>query len=950
MEKDRERWIYRILPVIVIVLQFIIVFTIIGIFQIKDMTLAKGKVEEYNTGWTMIRENGEQSPVQLPYDATSHAGEQVLLQKHIRQEDLGKTLIFLSADKEVIVYVDGEKIYTFGTNDKRLFGHTPGSITNFVDIPRTVTEGVLTIAMTSEYDNYATYMSNMRIANRDVAILQVLKENIGNLACSVILIICGVFLLVFSCMQYAQKKNTYGMYFLGILLIWVAFYYAIETKILHILYGNQTLYSFVIFSFLMCFPILLLLHYIRAENWEDKKSLNILLMVSYGNVFLQIVLQICNLVDFLQMAFMSHILMFVSIICIIGQYSRKVKNGTVKTVWLETMAMCLIGMGSIVDLYRSYTIKVGDLGKYSRFGTVIYAVIMLFLCLKRVIQSMVSETQRQNVILKESEQRAEKANRAKSEFLSNMSHEIRTPLNAVIGMNEMIIREEKEEEVKQYALAAQHSAQALLSLINDILDISKIEAGKIELVENEYEVMSLLVDSYNLIINRLTDKGLVANVNCDKMMPQKLYGDMFRIRQIFVNLLTNAVKYTNEGHIDISLKGYHTPEGFWLQFMVKDTGIGMTKENVAKLFNKFERFDLNRNRNVEGTGLGLSITKELVSLMGGTIDVESEYGKGTCFTVSIPQKIICEEPVGTFELETWKNVKEQEKYERSFTAKNACVLVVDDVDINQKVFRNLLKQTLIQIDTASSGAECLAMAQKKKYDLIFMDYMMPNMSGVETRYKMLADEHSQNKETPMIMLTANTLAGVEEEYKKEGFAGYLSKPIDGEKLEFLTRQMLPEDKIDGAVQSQEKETEMGLEKHVTEQENKEEEGEKIVTNEERITYLKNTIKDMDTEMALAYCAGSVEFYLEMLKSYADSGKTELLQNYYAAKDYENYRIVIHSVKSTSRTLGFTVMGDMAERLEYAIKEENFTYVTENHLAALKYLGQINDAINQSIDL
>ncbi len=906
-------------------------------FQVQDMTLAKGKTYDFNKGWHLIYGDKSVKNIEsLPYLSESKAGETLIMETKVPSEYLGMTLYFLSADKEIVIRMDGKEIYSFGKNDKRLFGHTPGSVVNFVDLPETADEGILQIEMVSSYDNYSSYLATMRVAKRDVAILSLLKRHIVDLLCSIMLIFCGILLLVFSGMQHFQKKNTYGMNFLGILFIWSAFYYAIETKVLHILYGNQTFYSFVIFSFLMCFPILLLLHYIFAEGWEKTKRFSYVIILSYINIFVQFILQLLNVVDFLKMAFVSHALMFAAMAFIIQNYAKKVKQGELKSAWLEMVSMLFIALGSAVDLYRNYLYKVGDMGKYSRYATTLYAILMIFICVRRMMHSATAETLRQNEALRRSEEQAERANRAKSDFLSNMSHEIRTPLNAVIGMNEMILREEKNDEIRNYAVSVNHSAKALLSLINDILDISKIEAGKIEIVEDEYEVSSLLVDSYNMVDERLKKKGLKSYVYCDENLPKVLYGDMVRIRQVFVNILTNAVKYTESGQVEISMDGSRHERGIMLRMRVKDTGIGMTKENVERLFNKFERFDLSRNRNIEGTGLGLSITKELVTLMGGTIEVESEYGKGSTFTICIPQKIIDASPVGTFDLKVWQGRKEEKKYVKRFTAPDANILVVDDVEINLQVFSNLLKETKVSVDTALSGKKCISLATEKQYDIIFMDHMMPEMNGVETRKELSRTPDNKNENTPVIMLTANALTGMKEKYMEEGFADYLSKPIDGAELEKMILKYLPQEKIcdDSHTDDFTGQTQAAASEMESEQEEL-----------KPLEILKSKIPNMDISAAIAYCAGSEEFYLEMLKNYSESGKKEKLEKFFEEQDWENYQVDVHSLKSVSRTLGLMDMGDMAEKLEAAAKNRELDYIQAHHQEAMEYLEKITGYIS-----
>lgn len=396
--------------------------------------------------------------------------------------------------------------------------------------------------------------------------------------------------------------------------------------------------------------------------------------------------------------------------------------------------------------------------------------------------------------LKEEKKLADRANRAKSTFLASMSHEIRTPIHAVVGMSEMILRESKEEEILSYAGDIHSAAGSLLSIVNGILDFSKIESGRMEILPVSYQLSSLIHDIYLLITDRAEKKDLMLQVYVDESLPSTLYGDDIRLKQIVTNLLTNAVKYTESGSVTLDITGTVQNETCELLVQVKDTGIGIREEDIRKLFQAFERIEEKRNRTIEGTGLGINITQQLLILMGSTLHVESVYGEGSCFSFRLKQKVIQREPVGNLE-ERLQNEKRQEVHRAGFRAPDVHVLVTDDTEMNRRVFRGLLKQTEILVAEAASGQECLTKAREEKYDLIFMDNMMPDMDGIETMQWLRTDVWGKNTKTPIIMLTANAIAGAKEEYERAGFDGYLSKPIDPRKLEAIICQFLSEDRI-----------------------------------------------------------------------------------------------------------------------------------------------------------
>ncbi len=410
-----------------------------------------------------------------------------------------------------------------------------------------------------------------------------------------------------------------------------------------------------------------------------------------------------------------------------------------------------------------------------------------------------------NEELEEANLRLASASEAKSNFLANMSHEIRTPINAVLGMDEMILRECKDRQILEYANDIDSAGHQLLSLVNDILDFSKIESGKMELHPVEYEMFSIMNDCYNMIFMRAKRKDLAFSIVNDPNIPAFLYGDEVRIRQIIMNLLTNAVKYTKDGSVTLKFDFENTDEdNINLIISVKDTGIGISEDNQKYLFDSFKRIDEKTNRNIEGTGLGLSITKKFTDMMGGTIEVDSVLYEGSTFTVTIPQKIADKGTVGHFGERLNKrgetsssdtdSADSSDKKDK-FTAPHARILVVDDVKMNLNVVRLLLKNTGIQVDLASSGDECLKYTLMKRYDVILMDHMMPIMDGIEALHRIREQADGLNTDTPVVALTANALVGAQEMYLSEGFISYLSKPVKGADLEECLLKILPEDKI-----------------------------------------------------------------------------------------------------------------------------------------------------------
>jgi signal transduction histidine kinase/CheY-like chemotaxis protein len=389
--------------------------------------------------------------------------------------------------------------------------------------------------------------------------------------------------------------------------------------------------------------------------------------------------------------------------------------------------------------------------------------------------------------LVEAKRHAEEANTAKSDFLANMSHEIRTPINAILGMNEMIIRESKDDDTLLCAKNIESAGHSLLSIINDILDFSKIESGKIDFVNAPYKLSSVLNDVVNMTNIRAKEKKLEFETYVNENLPDELYGDEMRIRKIMVNLLGNAVKYTKSGYVKLCVDGTRRDDVIDLEIKVEDTGIGIRPEDMDKVFSRFNRAADNEVRNIEGTGLGLTITKSLTEIMGGSISVDSTYGEGSVFTAVIPQRVCSEDVIGDFRERFKESIKEKSSRE-SIIAPNAKLLVVDDNIVNLMVVKGLLKNTQMRVATAESGKDALKALANEKFDLIFLDQRMPELSGTETLRRM---KRIPGFDTPVICLTADAVLGAKESYLNEGFDGYLSKPIETAQMNDVLKEFLP---------------------------------------------------------------------------------------------------------------------------------------------------------------
>ena len=509
--------------------------------------------------------------------------------------------------------------------------------------------------------------------------------------------------------------------------------------------------------------------------------------------------------------------------------------------------------------------------------------------------------------LDKARQEAIKASKAKSEFLSNMSHEIRTPINAVLGMNEMIIRETKEREIAEYAANIQSAGRTLLSIINDILDFSKIESGKMEIVPVSYDVSSLVNDIVNMVKSRAEKKKLTFIPEIDENIPSMLYGDDVRLRQIITNILTNAVKYTHTGSVKLVMKvNFIENDILRLEVSVSDTGIGIKEEDMDLLFNSFQRLDQEKNRSIEGTGLGITIVQKLLAMMNSKLNVSSVYGKGSTFSFIVEQKIVSHEPMGNYE-ERFKAISDNHTETERKTAPDARILVVDDNETNLLVAKNLLKKTLARIDTAGGGRECIRLLSANAYDIVFLDHMMPELDGIQTLKLIKEDNIGGN--AVFIALTANAVHGARQTYLDAGFDDYLSKPFSGHDIEKCLFSHIDKSLI---------KTERVEEKPVQE----------AVTTEHEPE--KNEMFDVETGMF--YTGGDKASYDEILRVYVQKSpsKQELIMKLFEEKDWKNYVIEVHALKSSSLTIGAKPLSELAKELELSGKAENYEPILEKN--------------------
>ncbi|MBQ7584521.1 MAG: response regulator [Lachnospiraceae bacterium] len=630
---------------------------------------------------------------------------------------------------------------------------------------------------------------------------------------------------------------------------------------------------------------------------------------------------------------------------------KQVKNGTVNTMVEDED--CTLFINDVMDKWY-VIITVGDTELFEEahsqllvniiVSLIIFSLITFFYYLGykneqaygRKMEEMRVDRQKQEYeakVLKLEKMSADEANKAKSRFLADMSHEIRTPINAILGMNEMILREAAGTDIIEYARNIGASGRNLLQLVNSILDFSKIEDGKMEIVPVRYGLSSLITYLVNSISERARAKNLEFIVDVDPSLPSELYGDDTRINQVIMNLLTNALKYTPEGSVTLTMKEKERQDGeVLLHVEVRDTGIGIREEDMGRLFESFERLDLVRNRNIEGTGLGMPITTKLLDLMGSGLRVDSVYGEGSVFSFDLWQKIENETRLGDYKpasvYETDARVDQGLLY-----APDARILITDDTKMNLIVAVNLLKRTAIRIDTALNGEEAIGLCKKTAYDVIFMDQRMPGMDGTQTLKAIRALEDGRNGDTPVICLTADAIRGAKERYMAEGFTDYLAKPVEGEALEKALLTYLPKEKIQEKPADKDRQTDTG---------------------DAAVDPLSDALKraGVDTKKGLVFCRKDEDMYRMILTEYArdHEERRDKLQEYYNRSDWDNYMIFAHSLKSSSKTIGALELSSIAGELEAAAGDRDEGLIRREHERAMELYKGVAAAIRENLEI
>ncbi|MCR4793239.1 MAG: response regulator [Lachnospiraceae bacterium] len=747
----------------------------------------------------------------------------------------------------------------------------------------------------------------------DSAFFSFLMQRYGlSMMLSEILMIFSAVIVVISFAMMIVYKRRIEMLFgaMGILVVsgWIV--------------TNSYLYPFVyghyhvdgVMNYLLCLlmPFNLLFYLDALQHGRYRKVISKVMYLAIGNLLFWPILHFTGVVSFSDILLYINILLGIQVLAVMVILVIDTIKGRVREYKYTAMGFAgflVCALYELIYLNLSSTL-------HDELPMLVGLAIFLTLSVVQQICDLrkISDDKQKAVALSE----------AKTNFLASMSHEIRTPINSILGMNEMILRENKDPQIDDYASSVKSSGKMLLMLVNDVLDFSKIEAGKMEITENDFSMSVLLRDIMPMLKERADEKKLGLNTVLLNEIPDGQISDEIRIRQILINLINNAIKYTDKGSVTLMIGGeYVADDSFTLKLDIKDTGRGISEEGQKNLFEAFARADIRKNRHIEGTGLGLAIVKNIVDSMGGTISVESKLGEGSVFKVVLPVRVFDKQPVREDFMESAKRLPEKE-IECDYRAPSAAVLTVDDNASNLKIVGLFLKHAGITPDTCDRGAKAIEMCRKRKYDVILLDHMMPEMDGIETLQRIRDDDASLNRDTVAIVLTANAIAGSRQMYLDAGFADYLTKPIDSALLEQTVKKYLPPDKVleTGADVIHFSTEKSPLEKRLT------------------------AIEGLDYDSALEHTGNQEEILEEIVKSVAGEcdENTRMLKEYRSKDDLEGYRRYAHTIKGHMATVGLAAFSERARKHEFAGRDGDIDFIDKDMDDFLKKYREVCDKL------
>lgn len=778
--KNTSNFIYGlVLSIGLVLLVFILILMNVGEGLLPDeRTYTDVTLESRNEGWSRQMSDGSLIPIEVPGQYETDGTGQFVLVSRIDNafDDRDGYLTFNSNKQDVEVYVDDELRYEFSTKDTRLFGSCSPGTYMFVPIHPSDIGKNIKIVLAGD-NNYSGNIDKFAFGTQLGIVLYIYNSERYTLLLALFIFALGLIAFIIGISVKVSYQKTLPLFFSGWTVMCTAIWALAESSCRQLFISNFSLFSYMTYLSLIMLPIAMAFYFDSLQEGRYRIIYVILIVLAEFSAFIAIFLQFVNNTDLIGILPYAFAAIIISTLVFIITGIADAIQGKARIYRLEFIG---IFIALVLGMFQMYVYTVFH---PSSMNSLILMLGILALIVMSYIRALIDiRTLERDVYA------AAQAHESSTAFLTRMSHEMRTPINAILGMNMIILRESKEENILDYARDVNGAGNYLLGIVDEVLDLAKVTAGSIEIEPEDYELMDMVRECYALVNPRAKASRLSFEVDMSDVLPATLHGDKERIIQIVTNLLTNAVKYTPEGRVTLSVQGKIQDGKLMLMVIVSDTGIGVAKENIPYLFDSFNRVGEFNKKRIEGTGLGLSITKQLVDLMGGSISVESELGKGSVFTVIIPQEIKSIEPCGIFSMGPNGDRRVADRNEVFDVIGR--ILVVDDVAINLRVFSMLLNNTDVTVDTAISGQEALEKIKRTKYDIIFIDHLMPGMDGVELKNILDGLEDNPNKDTPLVMQTANAVVGAKEEYEKMGFTDYIAKPIKEEELRRIIRKYI----------------------------------------------------------------------------------------------------------------------------------------------------------------
>ena len=805
----------------------------------------------------------------------------------------GSVIAFLNRTN-ITVEIGGRVVKTWDKSETPLIGGVAKN--SYFIIPVKTDDAGADLKITINDGGYNGKMLGAVVGNEyEVVRYLEIKSGAFQFAMSFALLVCSFVISLAGIVLAVLYRQSFNLAFISLGIFACSSWMCTDSFVFQFLFRTQFIDGFMSYATTLCviFPFVAYLNSIQGYRY--RKWYAMVGILEFANLCVFSILHFAHIVSFVHsLLYLDGLIGVGIVICFIVTVYDIVKGNA------ENYRYVSYGFLAFMILAIVEIVLINTVVERVEGGVIIAGLYILFIF---AIIQQVSEVR--NVAIERD--RAHEEGVAKTKFLASMSHEIRTPINSILGMNEMILKESRDPNVLNYANIINDSGTMLLSLINDVLDVSRIENDMEEIICANYNPEKMFDNAVEMLRTQATKKGLAFKVGKPRNFPKMLYGDEKRITQIVVNLISNAVKYTEEGTVTFTGECFASESRYVLCFYISDTGIGIKKEDLDGIFDPFHRADLRKNQNIQGTGLGLSIVKNLVDKMNGEIKVESVYGKGSTFSVRIPQQPMDVDAVGKYNSGNAVEDDDLRDIDPNYIAPEARVLEVDDNVSNQLVVQQFLKETGVQIDLASGGREALKLCKLNRYDVILMDHMMPDPDGIETMHLIRSEEGSLNITTPQIILTANAIMGSRAKYEEEGFDNYLSKPVESSRLIRMVRKYLPDDKVMYRPKMRQAAAETGEMP--------------VSAGDGPVDLRALSVRFDGNEETVRLILG------EIIKE--GERKIPLLRELVEQEDLKRFAVEAHGVKGVMASSCASGLSATAKKFELAAKENNSVFVKEN---------------------